>query len=262
MHTNTQGIVQSKKIYRDIVYFYNLNRKGITDSGLLSVLYYDSLGNLLANSFTTAEGEDELIKYGYSYDSNGLLSKETDTLPNNYITNYEYDYDSNGNKLNTYEYNRDTSILTIYHLEYNKKHQVSRMLTKRQAGNFHVSKSFDYGPDNTLVKEGNYDEKGTLLYSWVYEQDTASQKKTVYVELNNRKRVDSEYLFNKEQQCIRINKKSQFTEFTSSENLTINQSINDWIEISYNRDNTLFETDYYRYGKKIAMQRHYYWFFR
>lgn len=261
---NPKQIINANKIIKEEVYLYTFNKKGIKDSSLTNTYYYDSIGDLIEEKKAKTKNlnapffDASIIEYTNTYNSLGKLRRQ---IMNNQglkmITIDEFEYDSSGNEINKYEYNKDTTRLTIERKIYNEKNQVIELQTKVDNFDFYISRKYYYSPGNDLIKTEALNAKGEIIYSYIYEYDKTIHKKTDYLENSEGRKKTDEYFYNDDQQCVKVNRTFKSTAFISSE-YTEYDSFNQTTENIYNPDKTLFESDVYLDGKKTQMIRHFY----
>ena len=254
---NENAIIKSNKIYREEVYDYIFNRKGIKDSSLFAIFSYDSMGNKLTGIHKTKNNIESIEKYSYVYDVSGRTLREIDSLGMNRLWIHEYDYDSIGNEITKYEYNEDTTRLYIDQIIYNEKNQRLKLLIKIQENPQYLSKLYYYDQDDEIDKEESFDNKGNIIYSYIYEYDKALNKKSVYLENDNGRNIENEFFYNSDKLCVRINGKRKSNAFISRQGSNY-ETVDQVTSNIYNSDKTVFETDLYRDGKMVQIQRHYY----
>lgn len=257
--SNPKEIIKANNIIREEVYSYNFNKSGVKDSTLTNTYYYDTLGDLIEEKLAKIKNYDESItKYENSYNSSGKLRRQiVDKQSLKMVTIYEYEYDSLGNEVNKYDYNKDTTRLTIEQKIYNDKNQVIQLQTKINNNDFYLSRKYYYNTNNELSKVDAFDSKGESIYSYIYEYDNTQNKKTVYLENGDGKKRTGEYFYNNDKQCVKVNSTFKSTTFISSTS-TEYDNFNQMTENIYNHDKTIFESNVYLDGKKVQMNRHFY----
>jgi hypothetical protein len=257
--TNTKETIKANNIVREEVYSYNFNKRGIKDSTLTHTYYYDAIGDLIEERFAKTKNHGGSIrKYVNSYYPSGKLRKQiVDKQSLKMMSIYEYDYDSLGNELTKYDYNEDTTSLTIEQKTYNENNQVIQLRTKINDNDFYISRKYYYNTNNDLSKVVAFDDKGEIMYSYIYEYDNTQNKKTDYLENGNGRKKTGEYFYNNDKQCVKAN-----TTFTSEPFLSSTSTeyhiFNRVTQNIYNQDKTVFESSVYVDGKKVQMNRHFY----
>lgn len=241
-------IIKSNKIVKETIYEYDpSNKNSIKDSNLTATFFYDTLGNAVEERLAKIINYGEVITtYSYLYTNSGKILKQVKY--NSYskmVTIFEYEYDSFGNEITKYDYNKDTTRLTIEQKVYNKQNQIIQLLTKLNNNDPFISRQYSYTQDNELARMDALDSKGKVIYSYIYDYDKSLNKKAIYLENANGKNIEEEYFYNKDHQIVKVN--SIFKSDTK-----------EVIENLYNPDKTLFETNIYLNGKRVQMNRHYY----
>lgn len=257
--SNPKEIIKANNIIREEVYSYNFNKSGVKDSTLTNTYYYDTLGDLIEEKLAKIKKYDESItKYENSYNSSGKLRRQiVDKQSLKMATIYEYEYDSLGNEVNKYDYNKDTTRLTIEQKIYDDKNQVIQLQTKINNNDFYVSRKYYYNTNNELSKVDAFDTKGESIYSYIYEYDNTQNKKTVYLENGDGKKRTGEYFYNNDKQCVKVNSTFKSATFISSTS-TEYDNFNQVTENIYNSDKTIFESNVYLDSKKVQLNRHFY----
>jgi hypothetical protein len=256
---NPKEIIKANKFIKEEVYSYNFNKSGVKDSSLTNTYYYDALGDLIEDKLAKIKNYDESItKYENSYNSSGKLRRQiVDKQSLKIVTIYEYDYDSLGNEVNKYDYNKDTTRLTIEQKIYNEKNQVVQLQTKINNNDFYISRKYYYNDNNELSKVDAFDNKGELIYAYIYEYDNTQNKKTVYLENGDGRKKTGEYFYNNDKQCVKVNSTIKSARSISSTSIEYD-NFNQVTENIYNQDKTIFESNVYLDGKKVQMNRHFY----
>lgn len=257
--SNPSEIIKINKIVKEVIYNYTINKNNIKDSALFATYHYDTLGNIIEEKKEKTKIYGETIrKYTYSYNLRGQLTKQIVDMPSfRMVSIYEYEYDSVGNEINKYDYNEDTTRLTIHQKKYNTNNQVTELLIKINNSDFYVSRQYFYNSDNELSKEIALNPKGQIIYTYFYDYDKSLNKKTVYLENQEGKKRIEEYFYNNKKQIIKATSILKNTTFISRES-TEYENLNKVTENVYNQDSTLFETVIYINGKKSQLNRHYY----
>jgi hypothetical protein len=260
---NPKEIIKRNRIIEEKVYSYTFNKRGVKDSALINTYTYDTLGNLVYEKIAKIKNyEESITTYANTYNTWGKLSKQITerrvigkrSFEIAYID--EYEYDSSGNEVHTYHYNKDTTRLTIEHKIYNDENQIVQLQTKINNNDSYISRLYYYNADNGLSKVEAFDNNGEVIFSYIYEYDKVLNKKTEYLENRDGKIMEGEYFYNIDMQCIKENGKFKGTTLTNGE--LINYDYLKTIENIYNQDKTLFESNVYLDEKKVQMNRHFY----
>ena len=265
-NANDKDVIRSNKITREEIYNYDFTKNRITDSFLFKIIYYDTSGNQFAviqdpNLGKVNKGTNVLgavTTYRYIYDSTGKLRKRISNNPDlNGQINFEYQYDSLGNLKNKFIYNEDTSSLKIENREYNTRNQVTKLFLKINNADLYNSGQNFYNEAGYLIKESVLNDKGNVIYSHLYDYSLFPDKKIIYIETKDSKRLASELFYNKFNQLIKENS-------DLNERVSPNDQVTDYekylgvTEYSYNDDKTFFQWTRYSMGKKSQLTRHYY----
>ena len=257
--SNPKEIIKANKVIREEVYSYSLNNNGVKDSTLINIYYYDTLGDLIEEKLVKIKNYDEgITKYQNSYNSFGKLQRQiVDMQSLQMVDIYEFEYDSIGNEVIKYDYNKDTTRLTIEQKIYNKKNQVIQLQTKKNNNAFYISRRYYYNATNDLSKVDALDTKGEVIYSYIYEYDKTLNIKTVYFENGDGRKKNGEYFYNNDDQCIKSYSTFKSPTFISRE-YTEYDNFNQMTENIYAQDKTIFESNVYLEGKKTQINRHFY----
>ena len=260
---NLKEIIKRNKIIQEKVYSYTFNKSGVKDSSLINTYSYDTLGNFVYEKIAKIKNyEESVTNYSNIYNTWGKLSKQiTDrrVIEKRSFEIYnidEFEYDSSGNEVHSYHYNKDTTRLTIEHKIYNNKNQIVQLQTKINNNDSYISRVYYYNSNNDLSKIESFDNKGKIIFSYIYEYDKVLNKRTEYLENLDGKIMEGEYFYNVDMQCIKENGKFKSTTLTYGE--LINYDYFKTVENIYNQDKTLFESNVYLDGKKVQMNRHFY----
>lgn len=172
-------------------YHYNSDGKlirenGYDPSGTLGeyITYeYDSNGNQIKISYYEDDNEDGVIEC-YSYDifecnSNGKETKKTEydlqedgsySCSGNHITEYTYDYNSEGDKHKSYNYNGDGGQYSTIEYIYNSNGLLERLdFYRPSTGELFAKHTYTYNDQGSKTEERNYyegDLLGTTYFDW------------------------------------------------------------------------------------------------
>jgi hypothetical protein len=251
---NSPEIIKANKITKEVVYTYRFNKNGIKDSSVLGTVYFDSLGGTLIEKM---EKDKYPINCINTYYANGRLRT---TVRNGHdassFTTY-FEYDSYGNEIYNYEFNKDTTFLTVKHRIYDEKNRKIALELKTGNEPFYTTRKYYYDEKNNLSKIESYGRDGKMIYSYSFEYSADGRDKIIYLDGSERKRKVAEYVFNADSQCV---KEEEIEEYSTS--LNPNSSSkgfqNTAWETTYNSDKTIQELDIYYEGKKTKIFRHFY----
>jgi hypothetical protein len=206
------------------------------------------------NPFTRAEF---IKKHSYTYNDKGYVLRQRDSLMNGSLHYFEYEYDSLGNQTMIYDFNEDTTRLTITKKVYNVNNQLVTLFLKIQNFPLVVSRQYFYNGENKLWKEEALDMSGKIAYCYYHDYDTSMNKEIITFENKQGRDFDSEFFYNKDRLCVKFHKNSCTMQFNGK--YGIGNDPGEYIsEYIYNKDKTIFERDTYYEGKKIEIVRHYY----
>ena len=256
---NAKEIISANKIIRGEVFYYSFNKKGIKDSGLISTFYYNNLGDLNEAIFSETKKNNQSKRlYTNFYNAKGKLQKQVvKNEPVKMTSITEYDYDTSGNEITKYQYNEDTTLLTIEKKIYNTNNEVIQLATKINNNDFYISRRYSYNSDNELSVIEALNDKGAVIYSYVYEYDKPLNKKTVFLVNDNGKEKIEEYYYNNNNQCIKLIRLVRLPTFMGKP-VRENNLSTQVTHIMYNSDKTIFELNHYIDSKKVQMLRHFY----
>lgn len=259
---NREAVIRQNNITKELIYDYTFNKKGIKDSALASAITFDTRGNII-EELVYNDKKEITRKDVYQYHIQNLLSKKTSTMTGRFKleTIDEYDYDSTGNERTYYSYNSDTTSLTIEQKNYNEKNQVTELVIKINDNVPYVSRRYHYDEKGELLKAESLDQQGSWMYSTLYEYNSTGNKKSVYTENSDGKKLTQELFFNSIGQCMKkIRPAKQPMAYQDDNSISklefkILQSVD---EYTYNADGTLFEWTVKVDNKIKQIRRHYY----
>ena len=247
---NPVDVIRSAKVNRELIYTYPRNK----DSILTASILYDSLGNETEKKLTKAWGFAEgFTTHGYTYNTSGkILKMIEENKSNKTFQTAEFEYDEAGNETASYHYNKDTTSLHIRQKKYNSSNQLIEETIKIDNNDAFVSRRYYYDDGHKLIKEEVLDPYKNITFSYIYEYDTLANKKTIYLDNVQGKKIESAVFYNDDNLCIKK---------LSAENgksVTGMDELNETREFIYNPDKTLFEFNIYIDGRKRQTNRHYY----
>ncbi|ALD20682.1 hypothetical protein [Hymenobacter sp. DG25A] len=252
---NEKEIIKSNKIIKEEVYSYTLYRKGIKDSTLVNVYYYNPSGDVIEEkSIDKKTHQEYTTKYQITYNNlekpkKEIIKKETLKL----IFIQEHGYDDQGNETYMYDYNEDTTRLIIDHKTYNAKNQLIQLQKKINNNEFYTSSKYYYNNDGKLSKSESFDISRENIYTYTYDYDKLLNKKITYLENSDGRKKISEIFYNNDNQIIKnINNSNSFTNYSASNKFGFT-SVN-----TYNSNKTISESNFYINNKKSQMNRHFY----
>jgi hypothetical protein len=188
MRTDKQFIVNNK-IRHESVYAFIFKKKGIKDSTLTESLDFDSSGYMIR--WIKGQLLPDTTRFTYEFNPDHSLHR--------IITQYsyylrpvsieEYKYDSAGNAKTIYTYDPDTVSTKTQKRVFNEKKQLICTYIRFGSGNFNLETRRYYSEDGSSAKTEIYDPKGQLDYAYVFNLDTVANKKTVYKEDKEGKRL-------------------------------------------------------------------------
>jgi hypothetical protein len=256
---NTKEIVRTNKILKEEVYIYTFNKKGIKDSALAVSYKYDTLGDLLEQKAASLMAPIRMSKkFSYSYYPSGQLRRIVEDNGNK-ITIHEYEYDSVGNEIFKYEYDKDTTTLTTELKVFNEKKQVVQLLTRFNNGPYKLSRRYFYNGDGDLWRIEAVDHEEKLQYVDSYDYDKSLNKKISYLENTQGKNKVKEYIYNKDQLCLREIGTHKSVSGFSGGSMQYDMS-EEVIENIYAANKVVLESNVYLDGKKVQMVRHFYFY--
>lgn len=259
---NGKEVIRNNKIAREIVFNYTFRKDKIVDSAIDATFLYDSKGDLIEEKKEKTRNTRETVtKNTYLYNAENKLIKQITEIPTaDMVSNYEYEYDSLGNEITKYVYNRDTSRLTVEQKVYNTKNQVLELWMKINASESFYSRRYSYNENGELTQIDAYNPKGENIYSYIYENDKTLNKKTLYLKNEDGKRVQDVCIYNTDSLPIKFFHTSRRQVYLTSSSQEL-ENFEQATEYVYNPDKTVFQTISYLDGKKIKIQKHYYFKF-
>ncbi|HWI92116.1 MAG TPA: hypothetical protein VNT20_12620 [Flavisolibacter sp.] len=259
---NKKEIIRGNKITKERIYNYAFHRDQIIDSTIAVSYTYDMNGDITEEKDEkTKNTRETIIKNAYWYNSKNRLIKQISEVPTAAMVSvYEYEYDSLGNEITKYDYNKDTTRLTIEQKVYNDKNQLAELWIKIDASELYNSRRYFYNENGELSRIDCYNRKGQNIYSYSYEDDKLSRKKTLFLENEDGKKVQVVCEYNPDNLPVKIyNTTNRLVDLNSTSQTFDN--FDQVTEYTYNQDNTIFQVIVYLNGKKVKLQRHYYFKF-
>lgn len=256
---NQKAIIKINKIRTTEIYNYTFKKDLIKDSTLIKTLYYDSIGDLVKVILPRVKKYKEAVtEYQYLYNGNGFIkNKIENNLGLDIVTINEFDYDSLGNEIYKYDFNKDTTRLTIEQKIYNDKNQVKEISIKINNNEPYISRRYFYNIENNVIKIEGLDRMGETIFSILYEYDKSMNKKSEYSENGEGKKLEGEYFYNSENQCIKINSIHKNVVSMNSES-TNYERLKKVTENKYNLDKSLSETNIYLNGRRYQTTKYFY----
>ncbi len=256
---NQKEVIKLNKIRKTEIYDYSFKKDLLKDSTLIKTLYYDSLGDLVKVVLPKVKNYKEAItEYQYIYNRKGYIkNKIENNLGLDMVTINEFDYDSLGNEIYKYDFNKDTTRLTIEQKIYNEKNQVKEISIKINNSEPYITRRFFYNTANQINKIEGLDRMGGIMFSTIYEYDKSLNKKSEYSENGEGKKLDGEYFYNSDNQCVKINSTYKNATSMSSDSRSY-EKMKKVTENKYNLDKSLSETNIYLDGKRYQTNRYFY----
>jgi hypothetical protein len=171
--------------------------------------------------------------------------------------NDEFEYDSSGNQVMHYQYNQDTTNLTIERKKYNDKNQLTELRVKYNENDFYSYKKFYYNPEGYLQKTDAYDQKGELIYSYLYEYNDNGKLVAEYLQNDEGTEQKAAYTYNDLNQLAKL---KTFGRPNIVFGITTGVAFNSEEAYSYNPDGTLFQWTN-NAGQTKTVNRHYYQYY-
>ncbi len=200
---NSKSSLAKNSIATETIYEFTSPKKN-ADSVKAKVITYDKEGNItdcetfFNNALSVTEKYvyninrklHEIIKYFYS--------------PKDYRL-FEYEYDSLGNEIREYIYNRDTSSLIINFKIYNSKNQISAYYTKRNKDSVKLEKAYSYNEADILTKIEVYNSHGKVISTYSYLVGADNNYTKAYNQKSGDKNQKEEFIFDNANRCIKVN---------------------------------------------------------
>lgn len=199
---NSKSSIAKNNISTERIYEFTSLQKG-SDSTLAQLITYDSEGNITASESWSNGILLRKENFTYSaYKKIQRIIKEYFTLNEYWVS--EFEYDSVGNEIREFIYDRDTTTLLTYARVYNDKNEITASYSALNNDSFKLEKEYSY-EDDILIKIEIYGitEKIIGIYSYNVGADR-NYKKATYVDLIN-KDENIEYIFDNENRCVRTN---------------------------------------------------------
>ncbi|MCF3111966.1 hypothetical protein LL912_24470 [Niabella sp. CC-SYL272] len=200
---NSKSDLAKNNIAMETIYEYNSQKKKL-DSTKACTITYDKEGNILNKQDFYNNMLSVNERYVYTADKK-LHQIIIDSYPSEDQRIFEYEYDSLGNEVKEYIYNRDTTSLVTNVKLYNSKNQISRYYTKKGYDSFRLEKIYYYNEADILTKIEIYQSMPQVKSIFSYIVNTNNNYEIAYhQELSNNKRKE-EFIFDGSNRCIRLN---------------------------------------------------------
>ncbi len=158
-------------------------------SSYSNVYDYDEYGNCVLDVETWVDGSEHEFKHGYTYNTDGLVTKDTSYDADGNVSaseSIEYneegldikhsffnnrgglistsvnEYDENGLLVKYTNTNNDTRYTWFSENEYDDKGQVTKITFYNNVGNYSGETVLEYDEENRKIKETHYNTDGTL----------------------------------------------------------------------------------------------------
>jgi len=258
---NKAAPLQANNIHKEYVYMYNYNRKGVKDSLLLKINYFNALGDLVE---TQEPAKDNALitteKNVYEYNSNNDIIKLIRTSKWSLQAEVaEYEYDSLGNITGIYNYSADTSRVSIANRQYDINENIVSITSTFNLDPPFISKKYSYYKDTTITLVQSFNNNGELQYTDIYEFDSSTNSKSIYLENQGGRQLKSVLVYDAQKRIIK--ELADFQDMPTLYKISGLISANNAKRISehiYNTDGTLLETNIYLDTKKVQTFRHFY----
>jgi hypothetical protein len=200
---NSKSYISINGIKSELIYeFYSKGNN--LDSTLENKVDYDEEGNIV--NYQTYSKDILSSDENYYYSLNGKILKRIEKGSSSRAYRVrEYEYDSLGNEIREYIYNKDTTQLTINFKVYNSKNLITEYYTKKNNDSIRLYKIYSYNEADVLTKIEVYDEKGKLNSTYKYVLDANNIYKTAYFQSERDTNQKEEFIFNDLNNCVRIN---------------------------------------------------------
>ncbi len=256
---NPREIIKANHIKKEIIYWYDPNKKKWDDSLPVAIINFDREGRTVKINKYTDERMLSVIDT-FIYDEKEKLSKafSFNVSSGNDVKIREYDYDSSDHIITRYEYNKDKTYLIIQREHFNDRNQLLQVdLNMKSNDQLYLYKKYSYNDSFNLDRVDAFDSNGVLSYSYLYEYDTVKKTKTVFLENQIGRKEDGKYFYNNIGQCVKYKSFSMKVGVLPEGTARFVLEIID--ENQYNNDGTLFQQTTKNNGKKISIKKHYYY---
>jgi len=231
----------------EVVFIYTLNKNRVNDSAWYSTIHYDTMGRVTSRNYKMVGMRTSFLDT-MLYNKHGELIKEIVVLPETkrLLTIREYRYDTAKNEATKYDYNSDTTRVTIEKRRFNNKKQLIESYITTDTNPLYLSRKYLYNDSGDLLRTDAYDRNGKISYSYIYEYNKEQHSRLEYRENRNGRYKETQLFFDDDGRIIKT------IRFDSNENIKSVAST------SYNTDGTLMETEFNVNGKDVSVNKHYY----
>ena len=140
------------------------------DVQAISKFVYDDNGNIIEQILIlNTDGEPEISRYVYTYDSNGHLITGNYTSHDGYTSSYTYEYDDRGNNVKqTYV---DEYSVYEYTMIYDANGNITSQVISYNGGSDVFNTAFSYDDNGNVIREVDTYSDGTQEYrDYIYDE--------------------------------------------------------------------------------------------
>lgn len=202
---NPDSLYRMFQIKSEYIYSFKFNNKKISDSLIVKVNTYDSLGRLI-KSFNFDDKNKDLLKSTIVYEYNGRLNKLQRTITTDNVLGFsktkEYTYSENGKLTETVSYAADKDGKGEFNkYEYNDDGKVIKISGKTGVSGMYSLKTENKYQKGLLEKSTDYDEQGTSEYYRQFFYDNTGRLKRLQESANGRNGVAVDYKYDDHGRC-------------------------------------------------------------
>ena len=219
---NNSDVIKKNNIQKEVIYNFTFVKDDKTDSSIFKTIDYNVMGDIIQETIFIGNNPST-TNYSYVYNQFGKISKITKSTGKSIISINEFDYDSIGNEIVKYNYNQDTTFLTIEQKNFDKNNNLIQLVTKINNSEAYISRKFFYDTDNKIIKIDALDPSGNIIFSNITEYN--GFESSMYL-LNDRGKILESIITKNSNGFVT---KLRMTKFNKTE------------EYSYYSDNTIYQ---------------------
>jgi len=251
--TNNRESIKKAGISKEFIYTYLVKSNQATDSIIIAIVTYDTLGLVLhSENFLLPVGDSKVInsesKSFYFYNEYNRLIKIVTTPPKGPSTTQEFHYDSLSNEIFRASYSNYHRNLEWK--EYDEQRRLVKIYNKISDGKKFVYQKVYYEKEGYLVRTEGFEQNGRIAYTETDEYSAGGLVIKSFLKNSGPKMLRSVAFFNENRQIAKkiayqLNSNEQPTQFV----------------YRYNADGTIAESLTSSNGTLRDVRRHYYYLF-
>jgi len=258
---NSKPILLKNNIAKETIYEF-VSLKKNADSTKSKTIDYDKAGDIINvqnfyNNILTFNAD-------YYYTSDKKLHQIIkESYSSKFYRIFEYEYDSLGNELREYNYNKDTTNIILNAKLYNSKNQISELYIKNNNDSIRLEKKYSYNDAGILVNIDEFNNKKEIMSTYTYIVDSTNNYTKAYYQSKENKNQNEEFVFDKLYRCIKIMGYAlqPISYINDSDNTIYKREIKilpKVEEFEYNENGTLYLSTEKIDNKITKVRKHYY----